>query len=342
MSDAPHPATIVVTGVLGGLGCEVAHALLERGANVLGIDNLDPAAAPPPHQKYTLDRLSEHDGFHFLAEDIRAVEADDFRHDGRAPAALIQCAGVSPLRPGPTPEALVRELAGEAALELLARGRAAGIPLFLLPQQAPLSAGDPRADHPLWRALLDEEERIREQCRDHSDVQCLPLPALWGPGQALTTPPVAQVLQAISRVDVNLPADDSVVALASLQGAARLLADLSLLYDSNKRDNPSPLVPVHAARLSDLLTPLLERLNLTPESTTSSFAPWAPPTEPGVVEDPLALREGVEGLLAWLAALPHVPPADWPVVPKREAREKRARRRRAKKTRRRQDTTGEE
>ncbi len=73
MSDLKG-ATILVTGAAGFIGSYVARALLERGASVIGIDNLNDYY-PPSLKKARLARLSGEKGFSFHELDI----AD---HDG--------------------------------------------------------------------------------------------------------------------------------------------------------------------------------------------------------------------------------------------------------------------
>lgn len=60
---------IIVTGVAGFIGCHVAHALLDRGEQILGLDNLN-AYYDPALKRARLARLAERGAFRFRQVDI--------------------------------------------------------------------------------------------------------------------------------------------------------------------------------------------------------------------------------------------------------------------------------
>lgn len=66
--------TILVTGAAGFIGSYVAHALLDRGEEVLGIDNLN-AYYPVPLKQARLGRLEDREGFAFRKVDIADLDA---------------------------------------------------------------------------------------------------------------------------------------------------------------------------------------------------------------------------------------------------------------------------
>jgi UDP-glucuronate 4-epimerase len=66
--------TVVVTGVAGFIGSQVALALLERGQSVLGIDNLNDYYSVALKEA-RLARLTGHPGFRFVKADISDREA---------------------------------------------------------------------------------------------------------------------------------------------------------------------------------------------------------------------------------------------------------------------------
>lgn len=66
--------SILVTGAAGFIGAHVAGALLDRGAQVLGIDNLN-AYYSPALKQARLDRLRGRHGFRFEAIDIADSKA---------------------------------------------------------------------------------------------------------------------------------------------------------------------------------------------------------------------------------------------------------------------------
>jgi len=77
-----RPMTVLVTGVAGFIGAATARALLERGDEVVGIDNLNPYYDPKLKQA-RLDRLADDfDRFHFERVDFSsAVELERLAGD---------------------------------------------------------------------------------------------------------------------------------------------------------------------------------------------------------------------------------------------------------------------
>jgi len=68
--------TILVTGAAGFIGSHVSHALLDRGEEVLGLDNLYEYYDPKLKQA-RLERLEARKGFKFVFADIGRVQALD-------------------------------------------------------------------------------------------------------------------------------------------------------------------------------------------------------------------------------------------------------------------------
>ena len=66
--------TVLVTGVAGFIGCHIAHALLDRGQRVVGIDNLNDYYDPALKQA-RLTRLEARQGFSFHRLDLADREA---------------------------------------------------------------------------------------------------------------------------------------------------------------------------------------------------------------------------------------------------------------------------
>src|SRR4051812_6465897 len=74
--------TILVTGAAGFIGFHVANALLDRGEEVLGLDNLSPYY-DPKLKAGRLEHLEKRKGFRFVYADIgrfQAVEAAAYNH----------------------------------------------------------------------------------------------------------------------------------------------------------------------------------------------------------------------------------------------------------------------
>ena len=66
--------TVLVTGAAGFIGSHVSHALLDRGEEVLGLDNLYEYYDPKLKQA-RLERLEARKGFKFVFADIGRVQA---------------------------------------------------------------------------------------------------------------------------------------------------------------------------------------------------------------------------------------------------------------------------
>ena len=66
--------TVLVTGVAGFIGCHIAHALLDRGQRVVGVDNLNDYYDPALKQA-RLTRLEARQGFSFHRLDLADREA---------------------------------------------------------------------------------------------------------------------------------------------------------------------------------------------------------------------------------------------------------------------------
>ncbi len=66
--------TILVTGAAGFIGFHTAQALLDRGQQVIGLDNLN-AYYDVTLKQHRLDRLTDREGFHFAKVDLADREA---------------------------------------------------------------------------------------------------------------------------------------------------------------------------------------------------------------------------------------------------------------------------
>ncbi|MHC4820725.1 MAG: NAD-dependent epimerase/dehydratase family protein, partial [Planctomycetota bacterium] len=65
---------ILVTGAAGFIGSHISEALLERGDEVLGVDNFDDFY-DPALKRANVDLLSRYDGFSLVEADIRDAKA---------------------------------------------------------------------------------------------------------------------------------------------------------------------------------------------------------------------------------------------------------------------------
>ncbi len=89
--------TVLVTGVAGFIGYHVAKALLDRGDEVYGIDNLSPYY-DVTLKRNRLDRLQAHDGFRFERCDISDGEAFTKALDNVAVRRVVHLAAQAGVR----------------------------------------------------------------------------------------------------------------------------------------------------------------------------------------------------------------------------------------------------
>ena len=88
---------ILVTGAAGFIGFHISKALLERGEQVIGIDNLN-AYYDPELKNARLERLRQHENFSFLkrdvADEVIVGELADGKHDIHTIIHMAAQAGV--------------------------------------------------------------------------------------------------------------------------------------------------------------------------------------------------------------------------------------------------------
>ncbi|AMJ63650.1 hypothetical protein AXW83_12565 [Bosea sp. PAMC 26642] len=91
------PQRILLTGAAGFIGFHVTQALLERGVQVLGIDNLTPYYDPTLKQA-RLDRLAPRNGFSFEKLDIADYDALQASFAAYRPDVVIHLAAQAGVR----------------------------------------------------------------------------------------------------------------------------------------------------------------------------------------------------------------------------------------------------
>lgn len=91
------PQRVLLTGAAGFVGFHVTEALLARGSQVLGIDNLTPYYDPALKQA-RLDRLMPRNGFSFLAVDIADYDALQAAFAAFKPEVVIHLAAQAGVR----------------------------------------------------------------------------------------------------------------------------------------------------------------------------------------------------------------------------------------------------
>lgn len=316
--------SVLITGVLGGLGASLAKEMLSRDWQVAGLDNFDPGCGSTAHQKYICDALCEHENFRLIEGDVRSF---DYAEMDAIPELTLHCAALTPLRRGTTTEETIREISLEAPLRLIDAASAASKRSLLLHHDLQTEK-DLRLRDPLWLALFRAEESLRRQIVA-KHCQVIILPALIGKGQSLNTPPARQFLQSISRIPVQMDEGENVQTFA----LPLLINWILALIESENIPEDIPFIlpdlPVRSVSLVELVMHLCSRCEIVPEKMTEGFPAWGPESAPALPDETLVNE--LDELLAWLQSLPHVPPANWPDVPKIEARERRKRRRRRSK-----------
>ena len=88
---------VLVTGAAGFIGSYVSHALLARGDEVIGVDNLNDYYAPSL-KKARLDRLTPHASFTFHKLDIADSDALSAACDGAEISSIIHLAAQAGVR----------------------------------------------------------------------------------------------------------------------------------------------------------------------------------------------------------------------------------------------------
>jgi UDP-glucuronate 4-epimerase len=165
--------TTLVTGCAGFIGCETAHALLERGGEVIGIDNLNDYYDPRLKQA-RLDRLNERFGksFHFIKADFADAEALHSALTGIRFDEIVHFGAQAGVRYSlENPAAYVRSnLVGHCNMLELARARepdhfvyASSSSVYGGNKSVPFRVED-RVDHPLslYAATKKSDELISE------------------------------------------------------------------------------------------------------------------------------------------------------------------------------------
>jgi len=142
MSHREPARSVLVTGAAGFIGAKTAELLLDRGAFVVGIDNLNDYYSPVVKQ-HRLKRLQAYDRFTFEQMDIEDREAVDGlfrRYEFDAVANLAARAGVRWSLVDPFVYVRTNTLGTTHLLEAMRRH---GVDKFVLASTSSLYAGQP-------------------------------------------------------------------------------------------------------------------------------------------------------------------------------------------------------
>jgi UDP-glucuronate 4-epimerase len=177
---------VLVTGAAGFIGAATSRALLERGDEVFGIDNLN-SFYDPALKQARLNKLSDEFGSRFRFERVNFADANQLRSavEGAALQTIIHLGAQAGVRYGlENPEAYVQSnLVGHCNMLELARARepkhmvyASSSSVYGGNKSLPFRVQD-RVDHPLslYAATKKADELLSES---YSNLYRLPLTGL--------------------------------------------------------------------------------------------------------------------------------------------------------------------
>jgi UDP-glucuronate 4-epimerase len=131
----------LVTGAAGFIGSHLCQALLERGDEVMGVDNFDPYY-DPAIKRENLVFLLAHPRFCLVEEDIREAAAMSALFDGYRPQVVVHLAARAGVRPSlKNPAAYVRTNE-EGTVNLLEASRLSGVSHFVFGSSSSVYGAD--------------------------------------------------------------------------------------------------------------------------------------------------------------------------------------------------------
>ena len=116
---------VFLTGAAGFIGSHTAEALLKRGDEVLGVDDLNDYY-DVAQKEANLQRLRAHAGFEFVREDIRAETMEKLMVDFK-PDVLLHLAARAGVRPSIKDPELYYDVNLRGTVNLLESCRKAGV-----------------------------------------------------------------------------------------------------------------------------------------------------------------------------------------------------------------------
>ncbi len=137
----------VVTGAAGFIGSQVAAALLQKGHQVLGIDNLSPAY-DVRMKHHRLEALLPQPGFNLIQADIADTAVIDLLSDqAPQPAALINLAAMAGVRQSASDPWSYLSTNTLGTLNMLEYARRQAVPKFILASTSSLYGEDDSSAH---------------------------------------------------------------------------------------------------------------------------------------------------------------------------------------------------
>lgn len=312
--------SILLTGAAGFIGSHLAEALLERGEEVVGLDNFDPFY-PREVKESNLRAARDHRGFTLVEGDIRDGDAlASLPHGVEAVIHLAALAGVRPSIAEPERYADVN-LMGTARLLRFARDR--GLRRFVFASSSsvygnnpkvPFSEDDP-VDHPIspYAATKKSGELLCHAAAhlDGISTICLRLFTVYGPRQRpdLAIHKFARLMAAGEPIPMfgdGSTSRDYTYVTDILDGVTRALDW------TREQDGGYEVVNLGESRtvtLSDMIRilgeemgvePVIRRLPPQPGDVDRTYADVSRARRVLGYDPRVDFREGVRGFLAWL------------------------------------------
>jgi len=186
--------SILVTGAAGFIGSTLAEALLDRGDQVVGLDNFHPFYDPRIKRR-NLESLLDSDGFEFQEGDLR--NPDDLKRlfAGQRIDAVVHLAAMAGVRPSIADPLLYADVNLTGTMRLLEAMREAGVRRLAFGSSSSVYGGsretpfreDQSADRPVspYAATKRAGELL---CHGYHhlfgfDVSCLRFFTVYGPRQ---------------------------------------------------------------------------------------------------------------------------------------------------------------
>ncbi len=287
---------ILIAGILGGLGLEVAKRLARENCLIAGIDNLNPQSASEAHIKMQLEILEGLNGSEGFSETDNPLEQ---------PVNADQMIQLFPID--------IRN--AKEVTKVLQNFK----PGFIVHCITPRSFN---SDDSTFVKLEPVSGIVEINIWEDYYYRFKIIPLFIGKGQSPVAFPMRQILQKISRINPYLNPDEE-MNLIPLSKAADLLVDevvskpvKTLSNEQNKRFNNTNLLEqleaisetVNTKKVSELCEFLLDGIERELEYgvvTNEASEKFASDLQQGILKE-------IIDLVKWAVELPYTPPLNWP------------------------------
>lgn len=309
-------ARYLVTGAAGFIGSNVAAQLLERGDQVMGIDNLNDAYDVRLKQ-WRLDRLLPRAGFDFHHVDICDRDALAPLFTGAPIDGVVNLAARAGVRPSVENPWLYNDANSTGTLNLLELCAQRSVPKFVLSSTSSLYGGDnPRpysetanTDHPL-SPYAASKKAAEVMCYTYHylyglDVTVLRYFTVYGPAGR----PDMSLFRFVQWISEGRPVKvfgdgrqerDFTFVEDVARGTVAALRPVG--YDTVNLGSDEPVVLIDAIRLIEELTGREGQLEYSEAHKADVRATWADITKAGTLLDwrpETSFRQGVQRLVEW-------------------------------------------